>query len=156
MSTVSLKERMKQLQALKSSVQAKSQSVVEREKELGEIAKNSPAKTNVRKLQLETISDEQTAGGETQTTAGETTASPALPPAPLTEGDEPPPPVLSQVDETPVEETDKIPAEEEEFEGKWFGFGPTRQSFLLEDSNNGLYATSFYILKKWKRRKRWR
>jgi hypothetical protein len=126
MASVSLKERMKQLQELKTSVQAKGQAVAEREKELGEIA------TGETKLQLETTSDDQTSGGETQTTAGETAASPALPPALVTEEaegppkSEPPPSTLPQVDETPAGEVDEVPAEavekteqEEEYEGKF-------------------------------------
>jgi hypothetical protein len=109
MAPVSLKERMKQLQELKTSVQAKSEAVSEREKELGEIANTSPTDdAGATKLQLETQQDDQTAGGETQTTAGETEASP---PAPSTEEAEDasktessPPSTLAQVDEAPAEE----------------------------------------------------
>ncbi len=81
MASASLKERMRQLQALKTSVEMKSQAVLAREKELAQLAQQS----SVRKLNLESLpDDDQTIGADTQTTAGETAASPATPlPPPL-------------------------------------------------------------------------
>lgn len=74
MSTISLKERMKQLQALKSSVQQKSESTIAREKELVEIASKSPVKAGSAKSKFEIApGDDSTAGNETQTTAGNET-----------------------------------------------------------------------------------
>lgn len=89
MASVSLKERMKQLQELKSSVQAKSEAALAREKELSEVSQQSPVKSsNIGKLKLDALQDDTTTGGETQTTAGETAASPPLPPLPIQEDEE--------------------------------------------------------------------
>lgn len=77
MSAVSLKERLKQFQALKESAQAKSEAAKARDDELRTLAMTSTAKDSIRKLQYEAEVDDTTAGTETQTTAGETAASPA-------------------------------------------------------------------------------
>ena len=71
MPPVSLKERLKQFQALKESAQAKSEAAKARDDELRTVA----LKSDTPKVETET--DENTAGEETQTTAGETAASPA-------------------------------------------------------------------------------
>jgi hypothetical protein len=81
MASVSLKERMKQLQALKTSVELKSQAVLAREKELAEAEQQST-------LDDETKADDATLGGETQTTAGETAATSVVPLAPANELEE--------------------------------------------------------------------
>lgn len=102
----SLKERMKQLQALKESVQAKSEVAEARERELSEIAQQGPVKPgSVGKLRLESGQDDTTTGGETQTTAEETTASPTMPPEPPIKEEEeastpePPPAAMPPADE---------------------------------------------------------
>lgn len=69
---------MKQLQALKTSVELKSQAVLAREKELAEAEQQS----------MLDEADEDTLGGETQTTAGETAATSVVPLAPPDEMEE--------------------------------------------------------------------
>lgn len=73
---------MKQLQALKTSVELKSQAAIARERELAEAEQQATID--------EGKEEEDTLGGETQTTAGETTATSVVPLAPPNEmeGDE--------------------------------------------------------------------
>jgi hypothetical protein len=172
MTPVSLKERMKQLQALKSSVQVKTQAALEKEKELENIASNSPEESAApSELTTQALEDDKADGNKIQTQTDETNMSPALPVAPPTQEEEinngpsktdgeeanmpPALPVAPPIQEEEIKDGPSKTDGGEEFEGKELMFGDITVDRLRSASHSPIFSSGSRKTS-CGRRRRWR